>query len=227
MYWQDEKDGQQSFQVPENVVDLLFRLDCKHLPLDHGYALSQAVQQEIPWISSEPQAGIHQIHVAESAHGWMRPDDPDKDLLWLPKRTRLKIRLPAHRLKEIVSLIGRTLDVDGHPLTVGEFTTKKLSKLTTIFCRYIDTEGLEDEVQFLKNIAMLLNRQGINIKKMMSGKLARHKTPDETILTRKLMLSDLDVKQSIQLQEDGLGNKKLLGLGIFMPHKGIDAVNKG
>ena len=29
-----------------------------------------------------------------------------------------------------------------------------------------------------------------------------------------------------QPQQQGLGDKQLLGIGIFMPHKGIDAVNK-
>ena len=61
---------------------------------------------------------------------------------------------------------------------------------------------------------------------MLSGKLMTHKTDQGTILTRKIMISDLDVMQSVLLQEQGLGDKQLLGMGIFIPHKGIDAVNK-
>jgi hypothetical protein len=75
-------------------------------------------------------------------------------------------------------------------------------------------------------MAQLLRERDIRVKKMMSGKLLRHQTPQGVLLTRKLMLSDLDVAESLALQEQGIGDKQLLGLGIFMPHKGIDAVNK-
>jgi hypothetical protein len=40
------------------------------------------------------------------------------------------------------------------------------------------------------------------------------------------MVSDLDVAQSLMLQEQGMGDRQLMGIGIFIPHKGIDAVNK-
>ena len=72
----------------------------------------------------------------------------------------------------------------------------------------------------------LLKQHDIRIKKMMSGKLMRHQTSEGVLLTRKLFLSDLDVQESILLQQNGIGDKQLLGLGIFLPHKGIDAVNK-
>jgi hypothetical protein len=56
--------------------------------------------------------------------------------------------------------------------------------------------------------------------------LLRHHTPEGPILTRKLMVSDLDVHQTLMLQKQGIGDRQLMGLGIFIPHKGIDAVNK-
>ena len=52
--------------------------------------------------------------------------------------------------------IGKTLDIDGHSLTVGDFSTRKLSDLTTIFARYVDTEGVEDEQVFLLAMQKLL-----------------------------------------------------------------------
>ena len=226
MYWKEDEDKGEKYQVPEDVVDLLFKIDCKSLPLDHGFDLSEQIVQHIPWIKDEPQAAIHQIHVAESANGWMRPEDPETEVLCLSHRTKMTIRLPATRLDDIRILTGKTLDISGHQLTVGNYTTKKLSKLTTIFARYMDTKGTEDDNQFLESMADQLLDMDIKVKKMLSGKLMRHKTDLGVLLTRKLMISDLDVQQSVLLQERGLGDKKLLGMGIFMPHKGIDAVNK-
>ncbi len=226
MYWQEDKDDGQEFVVPDDVQDLLFKIDCKTLPLDHGFALSQQIQQYLPWIKDETGAAIHQIHVAESANGWLRPDNPETDVLCVSRRTKMTLRLPESRLDAARELVGKTLDIKGHHLTVGEFTTRKLSKLTTIFARYIDTQGVEDEEAFLENMAQALRDQDIRVKKMMSGKLVKHDTGEGELLTRKLMISDLEVKESVLLQQEGLGDKQLLGIGIFMPHKGIDAVNQ-
>jgi hypothetical protein len=40
------------------------------------------------------------------------------------------------------------------------------------------------------------------------------------------MLADLSTDESIRLQQQGLGPRRLMGCGIFIPHKGIDAVSK-
>ena len=226
MFWQEDKDEGTAYVVPDDVQDLLFKIDCKTLPLDHGYALSEQILQHLPWMKDEPQAAIHQIHVAESANGWMRPEDPETEVLCVSHRTKMTIRLPQHRFDDAQALVGKTLDIGGYPLTVGRFSTRKLSKLTTIFARYLDTEGSEDEEQFLQSVHRQLLDKGVKVKKMMSGRLMKHQTSDGEILTRKLMISDLEVEESVLLQQGGLGDKQLLGIGIFMPHKGIDAVNK-
>ena len=47
----------------------------------------------------------------------------------------------------------------------------------------------------------------------------------KTLYTRSLMIADLSKEESLKLQEEGVGDKKLYGCGIFLPHKSIDAVN--
>ena len=226
MFWQEDEEDNQIEQINDDVQDLLFSIDCKTLPLDHGFTLSQQILQYLPWIEDESRAAIHQIHVAESANGWMRPDDPEQDVLCVSKRTKMTIRLPQSRHQDAQALVGKTLDINGYSLKVGNFRPRKLSRLTTIFARYVDTEGIQDETMFLNNMAKKLAEMGIQVKKMMSGKLASHQTDNGTVLTRKLMLSDLDIAQSLMLQEQGMGGRQLMGIGIFMPHKGIDAVTK-
>ena len=226
MFWQDDDDKNQQVEIPEDIVDCLFKIDCKALPLDHGDVLRQQLLTYLPWLDDEPLAAVHQIHVAESANGWMRPQDPETELLQVSHRTKMTLRLPQERLDDVRALIGQTLDIAGHPLTVGDFKTRKLSRLTTIFARYVDTGGSDDENAFLHAMHQQLVDRGIVVKKMMSGRLLTHASVDGPVMTRKLMLSDLDVQQSLMLQQQGIGDKKLMGLGIFMPHKGIDAVNK-
>ncbi len=225
LYWQEDEE-QEDVETPESVQDLLFRIDCRTLPLDHAEALSSAIRRHLPWLDEEPQAAIHLIHVAESANGWMRPEDPDSEVLHVSRRTRMTLRLPSHRFEDARALTGKTLDIAGHELTVGDYRLRPLSKLTTIFARHVDTGGSEDEAEFMRLVAGQLRDRGIAVKKMMPGKLHRHRTAEGDVLTRKLMLSDLQIPESLQLQERGLGDRQLMGMGIFLPHKGIEAVNK-
>jgi CRISPR-associated protein Cas6 len=225
LYWQEDEE-QEDVELPRTVQDLLFRIDCRTLPLDHAEALSTQIRRHLPWLDDEPLAAIHLIHVAESANGWMRPEDPDSELLHVSRRTRMTLRLPSHRFDDARALVGRQLDIAGHPLTVGDFHLRPLSKLTTIFARHVDTGGTEDEAEFMRQVARELADRGIRVKKMMPGKLHRHRSAEGDILTRKLMLSDLQIPESLQLQEQGLGRRRLMGMGIFLPHKGIEAVNK-
>ena len=45
------------------------------------------------------------------------------------------------------------------------------------------------------------------------------------VQTQSLMIDGLKVEESIRLQQEGLGEGQKHGCGIFLPHKGIDAVN--
>ena len=98
MFWEEEKDENSPYVVPDDVVDLVFNISCKCLPLDHAYAFSDAVRQALPWFDAEELAGIHLIHGAESGNGWMRPEDASDALLHLSKRSRMTLRVPRHRI---------------------------------------------------------------------------------------------------------------------------------
>lgn len=229
MFWQDQEDEKQQHSVPDNIVDLSFKVRCKQLPMDHAHALSQTIQQALPWFSKEPQAGIHLIHGAESGNGWMRPQEPDA-ILSLSKRTRFTLRLPKQRVDDASQLAGQELNVAGNELVLSAPNQKPLSVLTTIFSRYVvsDQEGsaAEDEEAFLNQMAGMLSSEGIQVKKMMSGRAHVLRTPDKDVLTRSLMIDGLKIEESIYLQQNGLGEGRLMGCGLFLPHKGIDAVGQ-
>ncbi len=225
MYWQDPKDNNEQYVVPDDIVDLSFRVLCKQLPLDHAYDLSQAIQSNLPWITDEPQAGIHLIHGAESGNGWIRPQDPNA-LLSLSRRTRFMIRLPKPRVEAAMQLAGRRIQVGNYELVLSQPQEKLLSSHTTIFARHIATDYLEDEEAFLDQAAEQLSRQGIQARKMISGRAHVLRMPERNLATRSLMIASLDVEESIHLQKHGLGAGRTVGCGLFIPHKGIDAVRQ-
>lgn len=225
MYWQDREDKSEQYVVPDDVVDLSFKVQCKQLPLDHAYDLSRAIQAELTWFAEEPRAGIHLIHGAESGNGWIRPQEPDA-LLSLSRRTRFMLRLPKHRLDEARRLEGRRIRVGAHELILSQPHEKLLSSQTTIFARYVATDHLTDEEAFLEQADQLLKKQGIRARKMMSGRAHVLRMPGDNFATRSLMIGSLEKEESIQLQQRGLGPGRKLGCGLFLPHKGIDAVRQ-
>ena len=50
-------------------------------------------------------------------------------------------------------------------------------------------------------------------------------TPNGIIHTRSLMVADLRKSESVKLQEQGIGEHRLLGCGLFVPQKGIESVD--
>jgi CRISPR-associated protein Cas6 len=224
MYWSDDKDKQPEFVVPEDVVDLAFRLNCPTLPLDHAHALSQAILEVLPWMQEEAQAGLHLIHGAASGNGWFRPEDTENELLHLSRRTRMRLRLPRHRLEEAKSLVGATLDIEGHPLEIGKTEVFMLSSLPTLFARYVITDEGRDEEAFLEAAAGKLEALDIPCRKMLAGITHKLNFPDGAVFTRSLMVAELEPEQSVRLQQQGLGEGRDFGCGLFVPHKGIKPV---
>ena len=222
MFWTDDKP-KVDFTIPDDVVDLVFKLECKTLPLEHAYALSQAIKAVLDWIDEDELAGIHQIHVAESGNGWMRPEDPTNEVLHLSRRTRMSLRVPKERVEDARCLSGQTLDIDGYRENKVA-SVKQLSDLTTLFSRYVICDAEASEEQFLLTVAEQLKAMDIPVKKMMAGKQHVIQTPNGGLTTRSVMVADLDKEHSIRLQQRGIGPGRHLGCGIFMPQKGIKPV---
>ncbi len=226
MFWNDDTPPKKT-TIPDDVVDLLFSISCREIPIDHAHALSTALKAAAPEIFESSDIAVHTIHVASSAHGWERPDFNTDEYLILSHRTKLTLRVPKESATEIQQrLHGATLDIDGCELIIGKAKSKPLSKQGTIFSRYIQCleDESEDETRFMQRMAAELEKLDITIKKALCGKTTLLHTPDGEILTRSLMLADLSTEESVKLQHHGLGGGRDMGCGIFIPHKGIDAV---
>ena len=223
MRWQDHPSVS-DYIVPDDVVDLSFRIQCRELPIDHAWILDSAIQAVLPWIRDEPEAGIHSIHGASSGNGWERPPCEQESLLQLSRRTRLYLRVPKHRLKDAQALVGQHLDLDGYRIEVGEFQVRALVPTTTVFSRSVQSEHADNEAVFEDEVIDLIAQQGIRISKMLCGLSHHLVTPDKTLTARSVLLAELEPAQSIALQQRGVGLNRTLGCGIFLPHKSLAAV---
>lgn len=225
MHWDDQPQPKNKPQL-EDIVDLVFSLSCRCLPVDHAYDLAQSIQQALPWFATEPGAGLHTIHVAGSANGWVRPEQPTS-LLYPSRRTKLSLRVPKHRVDDTKQLQGVNLHVGaGHTAEVKQASLRLLSTLPTLFSRYVVTDGFQEEIDMLNAMAEQLKAMGIQPKKMLCGIETFITTPGGAVRTRSLMLAGLSQEEAVTLQQKGLGPNRWLGCGIFIPHKDISEISE-
>jgi CRISPR-associated protein Cas6 len=226
MYWQ-EKTSKAEYTVPDTILDVVYSIECRGIPLNHTHALSEAIMRALPWLRDEEDAGIHMIHGAESGNGWLRPDvDSGDAVLHLSRRTKLELRLPKARVAEAEALTGQTLDIDGHPLTVGKHTLRPLSTYGTQFARYVIADASQSEEAFVSQVVTNLRGMGVEFGKLLCGRCHAIDLPDRTLFTRSLMIAELGPEHAVRLEQLGLGPGRKHGCGLFIPHKGIAAVKK-
>jgi len=228
MFWQED-DKPRAFKVSDDIVDLVFDIQCRELPVDHAHVLSRALEEFLPQLQQDPRLGVHTVHLAGSQNGWERPDPKLGQKLILSRRTKLTLRVPKEQLQLVQdALNGVQLDIGGCALKIGKSKEKLLSSQGTIFCRYLVLEPGEDEDEnaFLQRIFTLLRERGIRVKKALCGMTTEITGPDGPIQTRSIMIAGLRSEESVRLQQEGIGPMRHLGCGIFIPHKGIEAVKQ-
>jgi CRISPR-associated protein Cas6 len=221
MFWQEDIK-EEHFTLPDDVQDAVFNIHSKVLPIDHAYILSQALLSELPWLS-EVNAGIHDISVADG-NGWEQ--DHESGFYYPSKRSKLSIRIPKEKLGDIQSLLGKTLDLGEYQVKIVKILEPKLmSDMQIVFAKYVACDENASEEDFLQTSFDQLQALGIHPKKMMAGLERKITTPDGIIHTRSLMVADLRKSESVKLQEQGIGDHRLLGCGLFVPQKGIESVD--
>lgn len=222
MFWREDDDSKEEFQVPEDVFDLVFRLRGSALDIDHAYTLSQALRQHLPADTCD-RIGVHGVRLAGSGNGWNRPEEIDAELP-LSRRSRLIIRVHRDDSAAVEALTNLSLQLGKHAIEVGESSVRKLSHQGTLHARAISCDPQQPEQEFLQDVAAQLQQMGVDVAKMICGRAGEIRTAERSIFTRALMIADLTPEESVRLQQRGLGQAHLLGCGLFLPHKGIDAV---
>lgn len=216
--WQDEEEIE--YRIPDDVVDLVFSIECASIPVDHAYALSSAILEILPWFSDEPEAGLHLIYGGTSMHGWQAPESPDENIL-LSKRTKLRLRLPKTRLEDATELCGKTLDVAGNSMKIGQAKTMLLVNSNTLFSRHIASGMDEDEETFTQRMIQELRAMNLKFTKILSGRDHAVTSPDGEIYTKSLMVSGLSAQDAVKLQILGVGPYQHMGIGLFVASKSI------
>lgn len=218
--WEEEEQLQ--IKDTSRMIDVAFKIQCKTLPYDHACDLSKAITSKMPWLLKDKLIGIHTLHGPESGNGWVRSE---KEEIFLSKRTRLILRISRSDANKAKELEGENINVLGNNIKIGKSNTKTFLVVRDLISRCVLCDKEQDEEDFLLDIKKELFTHGVPIKKAICGKAKSITINGENRFTRSLMIADLSKENSILLQDIGIGDGRIFGCGIFLPHKSIDAVS--
>ena len=209
--WPEKKPEE---YVPR-MVDLQFDLVGTTIPADNAQMLADALLPLLPWLGEEAGAGIQHLKGAETNRG--------DATLNINRRTKLFLRVPKTRTESMRQLTGQTLDLGGHALQIGGFKAREFLPFANIYAHFVDT-GSAAEEQFVQDVMHELDGHFQLRCGFICGKPQMLQSASGPLHGFSLMLHDVPPHKSLQLQDEGLGRNRLLGCGIFIPHKSIAPV---
>ncbi len=194
------------------MVDVAFEVQGRALPRDHRWLLAQALLRECAWLAAEPGAAVMPLKLVpgEAEPGLVSP------------RSRLVLRVPRARAAEAEALAGRTLALGDFPLRLGRPQRRELLPHGTLYAHFVDAAGA-DEAGFLAAMAGELAALDAACDRIV-GRAQRVSGPAGPLAGFSLMLHGLRNADSRRLLESGLGGHRLLGCGVFIPHRSAAAV---
>ena len=106
---------------------------------------------------------------------------------------------------------------------IKQAAVRPMSTITTLLCRHLAAdENFNDENLLLEWVAQRLEALEIAPRKMMCGVEHVIQHPEGPIHARSIMLADLDIEESLIVQNNGLGPHRTIGCGLFIPQRHIN-----
>lgn len=201
-----------------HILELHFPILGRDLPTDNGYHLFAAISRRI---------GEHiPKEVAISSVGGPALGD------WkiaVTKFSALRVRLPAEKIAEFLPLAGSLLDVGGHEVRLGVPRVQALTLAPSLVSRLVSIKGFTEPGPFLDAANRQLEDLGVSGSATIpivsrgphSGLPKRRvlKIKGVTIVGFALLVEGLTAEDSSQLLIHGLGGRRHMGCGIFVPLK--------
>jgi CRISPR-associated endonuclease/helicase Cas3 len=195
-------------------VDLAFMVAAERsIPFDHGDALYEAISRLLPKMHSASGVAIHPF--AGRKFG--------DDCLMLMPWSALTFRLRADRIPSVLPLVGKDMRIGEASLSIGVPQVYALEPAATLRSRSVVIErapvgaGQVTEEEFADAARNQLNILGISREVTLTlGKRRRLHFKDCEVIGYEVIVEGLAPRDSINLQEHGLGANRHMGCGIFL-----------
>lgn len=195
-------------------LDLAFHLTGPKIPVDHGYTLYAALCPLLPKDKlhdhDAEQAGFHiGIHPIRGRY-------VGGEHLHLASFSRLILRLPQDRIKDYLKLAGKRLDLEDCALRIGVCDVRTLIPAASLRARFVTTRNGQDEARFREECERQIKALGVS-GKLSVGQRRTMRIHGKQIVGYSVVVTELTTDESLALQEKGLGGRRKMGCGIFVP----------
>ena len=187
------------------VVDLAFRLTGIKVPVDHGYALYSAISRLVPEIHEAKNIGVHPIRGTYSGNGE----------LMLRDSSRLVVRMESEQIGQFLKLAGKKLEIDSCSFRVGVPEVRVLRPRPALYSRLVTIKGFMEPAGFLEAAKRQLEKITVQAE-LQVGERRTFRVKDKQVVGFELAATGLDAKDSVRLQESGLGGRRHMGCGVFV-----------
>ncbi|VXD12139.1 type I-MYXAN CRISPR-associated protein Cas6/Cmx6 [Planktothrix paucivesiculata] len=205
-----------------NIVNLSFPVTGKMLPADQNYRLYAALCKQCPQLHDLPGFAINTISGLPSQLGRIQ----------LTSKSRLLLRLPVEAIALVYPLTDQNLEIGGHLIHLGNPELQTIKPCDSLKARLVTIKGYHEPESFLAAAQRQLEALEINADigipanaqgepKRLTLKINKENQKDArtyTIVGFSVIVSDLELEDSIKLQIQGLGGKRRLGCGVFYPN---------
>lgn len=204
---------QSADRVREPIVELSYPVQGKLCPSDQGYGLRTASIDKIPELAKLDSWSLLTI-----------PGIPEeRGKILLTERSHFRIRVPASHIPLVYQLAGKTLHIGKHEIRVGIPTISMLQAASALKARIVTIKNGMEVDSFLNAARQQLEALGVkgelSVPMDKDGKPSRKtiKIKRFTIVGFTTLVTGLNDEDSLILQEEGIGGRRHMGCGYFLP----------
>lgn len=192
------------------VVNCKFPVNGEFIPVDHGFSMFGAISSIVPEFHESTSFLLGPIRGLYAENGLLR----------LEKYSSLNFRLKSNEVPIVLRLAGKSVYIDGHSVRIGIPQVSLLKEADNLFANFVTTKNGNVQERFETEIRRQID--GLCIK--ADFEVLERKTltiHNKKIVGYSMNLTNLSGKDSILIQENGLGGRKKMACGFFSP-KGTD-----
>jgi CRISPR-associated protein Cas6 len=190
-------------------VDIAFALLAQQpIPADHGYVLYGALSRTVPLLHSSNGIGVHPI----------RGQQIGDRRLSVTSRSRLVLRVDTENISAVLPLAGKQLDVAGARLHVGVPQVWALQPSTALRSRMVTTKNCQEQSRFELELRRQLDDLLVSPEVIVTiPKRRTLRIKDKEVVGYEVILEGLTAEESLAVQQVGLGGRRHMGCGVFVP----------
>jgi hypothetical protein len=215
------------------IIDLAFSIDGATIPLDYGYGLFSSLCRLVPQLHGDRRIGVHPIRGIR---------EEEKRLTLVPQ-SRLRLRMPVEEIATYLILVGTELDLEGSRLRLGiprsvqgpdgkriaveAIRVEPLRPSSVLSSRLVTIGQISESSAFEESLRRQLDGLGVaaeprflpSTDPLHRGGPARRvlRIKQRKIIGYPICISGLTAEESLIVQEHGLGSRRRMGCGLFVP----------